>query len=42
MKKNFLKIFKLTGKLCQSLIFNKVAGLGAASFVKKRLRTGVS
>ena len=40
--KNFLKISKLTGKLCQSLFFNKVAGLGAASLLKMRLCTGVS
>ena len=39
MKKSVLRIFaKFTGKhLCQSLFFNKVAGLRPAIFLKKRL-----
>ena len=39
VKKGFLKIFiKFTGKhLCQSLFFNKVAGLRPATLLKKRL-----
>ena len=41
--KKILKNFeRLTGKqLCQSLLFNKVAGLGPATLLKKRLRIGV-
>ena len=41
--KKFLKNFKrLLGEhLCQSLFFNTVAGLGPATLLKKRLRTGV-
>ena len=40
MKKRVLRNFaKFTGKrLCQSLFFNKVAGLQACNFIKKRLR----
>ena len=40
MKKGALVNFtKLTGKhLCQSVIFNKVAGLRAATLLKKKLR----
>ena len=40
MKKRFLKNFaKCTGKhLCQSLFFNKAAGLRSATILKKRLR----
>ena len=43
LSKKILKNFeRLTGKhLCQSLLFNKVAGLGPASLLKKRLRIGV-
>ena len=39
-KKSFLKNFtKVKGKqLCQSLFFNKVAGLRPATLLKKRLR----
>ena len=39
MKKGVLKIFtKFRGKhLCQSLFFNKAAGLGPATLLKKRL-----
>ena len=39
VKKGFLRDFtKFTGKhMCQSLFFNKVAGLRSASFLKKRL-----
>ena len=39
MKKGFLRNFtKCTGKhLCQSLFFNKVAGLGPVALLKKRL-----
>ena len=43
-KKGALRNFsKFTGKhLCQSLFFNKVAGLRPATLLKKRLCTGVS
>ena len=43
LSKKILKNFeRLTGKqLCQSLLFNKVAGLGPATLLKKRLRIGV-
>ena len=38
VKKVFLEISQVTGKyLCQSLFFNKVAGLRPASLLKKRL-----
>ena len=42
-KKGVLKNFaKFTGKhLCQSLLFNKVAGLKAATLLKKNSGTGV-
>ena len=38
-KKCSEKFAKFTGKyLCQSLVFNKIAGLRSATFLKKRLR----
>ena len=39
MKKGVLRNFaELTGKhLCQSLVFDKVAGLSPTTFLKKRL-----
>ena len=38
VKKVFRNFTKFTGKhLCQSLFFNKTAGLGAATLLKKRL-----
>ena len=34
-----LNFIKFTGKhLCQGLLFNKIAGLGAATLLKKKLR----
>ena len=43
IKKSYLKNFtKFTGKhLCQSLLFNKVAGLGPATLLKRDAGTGV-
>ena len=42
-EKGVLRNFaKFTGKhMCPSLLFNKVAGLGPATLLKKRLGTGV-
>ena len=37
VKKVFLKILQHSQHLCQSLFFNKVAGLSLASLLKKRL-----
>ena len=44
MKKGVLRNFtKFTGKyLCQSLFFNKVAGLRPATLLKRESRTGIS